>query len=193
MKIVTLELENFRGVEQARIMFNGRSAVIYGINGMGKSAILEVCNLLFSRIFKSLTSSDLGHDKDYQIREADIKIGADRTHIGMVLDLEGTEYTYTRSALRSGARTHAGKYLEKIAENMRRIYLGTYEPVMESDESDESEKEEKKNLVLNDCNMPIYATYGVNRYVIDRIDKAEKDEKLWGKMEAWSEDRKSVV
>lgn len=185
MKIVKLELINFRGIEEAEIEFDGNCAVIYGINGMGKSTILEACNLLFSRVFKALTASNLGRDRDYQIKESDIKAGEVSTRVKMEVDLGGRIYTYHRSAQRSGKRTHAGKFVEKIAEAMQDMYLGKYEVMVEDEESDESEREEKRIFVLNDQNMPIYATYGVNRYVTDQIDKIVKDEDLPGKLEAW--------
>lgn len=182
MKIVNLELTNFRGVGEAEIEFNGKSAIIYGINGMGKSTILHACNLLFSRIFKTLTSSNLGYAQDFQIMESDIKIGEDSAKIRMEMSLDGTNYWYSRGAERGGKRTHVGGAVREIAENFRQQYLGEYEVLEE--ETDESEGEQEPVLVLNDNNMPIYATYSVNRYVIDRFDKMEKDKALPGKMEA---------
>lgn len=64
-------------------------------------------------------------------------------------------------------------------------YLETYESV-EEEETDDTDKGAQKKLVLNRNNMPIYALYGVNRYVADRINnKLERDDKLFGKLEAW--------
>ena len=41
MEIQSLELTNFRGIAHANLTLDGKSAVIYGINGMGKSTILQ--------------------------------------------------------------------------------------------------------------------------------------------------------
>lgn len=57
--------------------------------------------------------------------------------------------------------------------------------VLEEEETDESDRESTRELVFNESNMPIYASYGVNRYVSDRRNKVlKKDIKLAGKLEA---------
>lgn len=69
MRIDKLQVHNFRGFSDTEIVLNGKDAIFYGINGMGKSSILDVCNLLFSRIMQEaaqdeqITASLLG-EKD---------------------------------------------------------------------------------------------------------------------------------
>ena len=185
MKIINLKIKNFRGIQEADVEFDGKSAIIYGINGMGKSTILHACNLLFSRIFKKLTESKLGHNQDFQIMESDIKIGEEKTYISMIIDLDGRAYKYNRSMDRGGKRLHSAAEVVKIAQDIRVNYLGKEEVVPSNEETDENEETQKKVLILDDHNIPIYATYSVNRYVTDRFDKFEKDSQLSGKMEAW--------
>lgn len=36
MRLDSIRLQNFRGIEDASIELNGKSAIIYGINGTGK-------------------------------------------------------------------------------------------------------------------------------------------------------------
>lgn len=115
MKLLNMKLNNFRGVEEVNIDFNGKSAIIYGINVMGKSTILHACNLLFSRIFKALTDSNLGYGRDFRIEESDIKIGEDNTRIDMKISLEGKKYDYHRIAERNGKRVHAKTDLKKLS------------------------------------------------------------------------------
>ena len=74
MEIQSLKLTNFRGIEQAELALDGKSAVIYGINGMGKSTVLQACSILFFRILNMLTESDLGSDGKVKIEDSDIKI-----------------------------------------------------------------------------------------------------------------------
>ena len=50
MKLNKIKIINFRGISDMEIEFDKRATVIYGINGMGKSAVLEACNILFSKI-----------------------------------------------------------------------------------------------------------------------------------------------
>jgi predicted ATP-dependent endonuclease of OLD family len=41
MNLQSLELNNFRGVSHAVLPFDGKSAVIYGINGMAGTALVN--------------------------------------------------------------------------------------------------------------------------------------------------------
>lgn len=185
MRLLNLKLSNFRGVEEVNIDFDGKSAIIYGINGMGKSTVLRACNLLFSRIFKVLTDSNLGYGQDFRIEESDIKIGEDKTRISMKISLEGEEYDYYRGAERNGKRVHSMSDLGKIEHDIERLYLGSFTSIKEDEQFDGNEETPREILILNKHDIPIYATYSVNRYVVDRFDKLEKDESLVGKMEAW--------
>ena len=45
MRIDKLQVHNFRGFSDTEIVLNGKDAIFYGVNGMGKSSILDVCNL----------------------------------------------------------------------------------------------------------------------------------------------------
>lgn len=94
MKLQSLELNNFRGVSHAILPFEGKSAVIYGINGMGKSTILQACNLLFFRIMCSITVSTLGSERVLQIEDSDIKIGEIFSKISMDVNIEEKNYHY---------------------------------------------------------------------------------------------------
>ena len=186
MEIQSLELTNFRGIAHANLTLDGKSAVIYGINGMGKSTILQACSVLFFRILSMLTASDLGSDTKVKIEDSDIKIGAQAARISMQLNIDHTVYSYFRSAEQNGRRIHSGMDAKRIVDQFRKLYVGQYMS-LEEEETDESdrEKESTRVLVFNESNMPIYASYGVNRYVADRRNKVlEKDINLAGKLEA---------
>lgn len=65
------------------------------------------------------------------------------------------------------------------------VLLAFHEAMLLMEETDESDRKSTRVLVLNNSNMPIYASYGVNRYVSDRRNKGlKKDIKLAGKLEA---------
>ena len=184
MEIQSLKLTNFRGIEQAELALDGKSAVIYGINGMGKSTVLRACSVLFFRILNMLTESDLGSDGKVKIEDSDIKIGAQTARISMQLNIDHTIYPYFRGAESNGKRIHLVGEAKRIVEQFRRLYVGQY-MVLEEEETDESDRESTRELVFNESNMPIYASYGVNRYVSDRRNIVlKKDIKLTGKLEA---------
>ena len=50
MRLKQIKLTNFRAIDDAIIEFDGKSTVIFGINGTGKSSILRSVNLLLSLI-----------------------------------------------------------------------------------------------------------------------------------------------
>lgn len=186
MEIQSLELTNFRGIAHANMTLDGKSAVIYGINGMGKSTILQACSVLFFRILSMLTASDLGSDSKVKIEDSDIKIGAQAARISMQLNIDHTVYSYFRSAEQNGRRIHSGMDAKRIVDQFRKLYVGQYMS-LEEEETDESDRERESTrvLVFNESNMPIYASYGVNRYVANRRNKVlEKDINLAGKLEA---------
>ena len=42
MKIRELKLRNFRGIKYLKLDFNEKSTVLFGINGVGKSSVLQI-------------------------------------------------------------------------------------------------------------------------------------------------------
>ncbi len=55
MKLKELHLTNFRGFEQLDIVFPNRLAVFMGVNGAGKSAVLEAICICFIQLVQGLT------------------------------------------------------------------------------------------------------------------------------------------
>ena len=60
MWIRKLEIENFRGIQNATVEFSERQTVFVGANGAGKSTIIESLALLFGRdrLVRNLTEHD---------------------------------------------------------------------------------------------------------------------------------------
>ena len=59
MKILSCNLENFRNIESARLRFEGDRIFFVGLNGQGKSNLLEALGLLHA--VRSFRTSDLRH------------------------------------------------------------------------------------------------------------------------------------
>jgi energy-coupling factor transporter ATP-binding protein EcfA2 len=55
MKLHTLNLANFRGFEQLEMSFEPDMTLIVGVNGVGKSSILQVLAALFTRALPEFT------------------------------------------------------------------------------------------------------------------------------------------
>ena len=106
---------------------------------MGKSSILDVCNLLFSRIMQEaaqdeqITASLLG--------EKDVKVGEEEAKITLFLEDQGNNFHYYRKRIQ-GKNLHNSKELKRVSEYMRKQYLGD---CLETEEEYEEAKEKWQN------------------------------------------------
>ena len=181
MRIDKLQVHNFRGFSDTEIVLNGKDAIFYGVNGMGKSSILDVCNLLFSRIMQEaaqdeqITASLLG--------EKDVKVGEEEAKITLFLEDQGNNFHYYRKRIQ-GKNLHNSKELKRVSEYMRKQYLGDCLETEEEYENDDTETPQKE-FTLNNENIPVYVFYGVDRY----NEKTRKLRRRYtgaaGKLDAW--------
>ena len=56
MRLEKLVLENFRAIGSAELELKGKSTVIFGNNGTGKSSILRSINLLYANIINQIVN-----------------------------------------------------------------------------------------------------------------------------------------
>ena len=56
MQIERLILYDFRGIHELELELNGKSTILYGINGVGKSSILAAVNLLYANIINKIVN-----------------------------------------------------------------------------------------------------------------------------------------
>lgn len=73
MEINRLRLRNFRGFKDAEFHFNPGMNLIVGINGAGKSTVLDALSIAFSKILPKLTVSD-SKDNRLSFKANDITI-----------------------------------------------------------------------------------------------------------------------
>ena len=181
MRIDKLQVHNFRGFSDTEIVLNGKDAIFYGVNGMGKSSILDVCNLLFSRIMQEAAQDE--QIKASLLGEKDVKVGEEETKITLFLEDQGNNFHYYRKRIQ-GKNLHNSKELKRVSEYMRKQYLGDYLETEEEYESDDTETLQKE-FILNDENIPVYVFYGVDRY----NEKTRKLRRRYtgaaGKLDAW--------
>ena len=145
MKINTLELNNFRSLHHIDIELDGKSTVIFGVNGTGKSSILKSINLLYANIINRIVNrKEL--KQSYALTLEDIQYGKKETKISAEFILEGEIIKYSRNMTRKdGNKGHDIANLKKIVESFQSKYF-----------SDESQD-----------NIPIFVNYGTNRLVLD--------------------------
>ena len=145
MKINRLELENFRSFDRAELQLDGKSTVIFGVNGTGKTSVLTGINLLYANIVNQIVNrKEL--KQNFNLELDDIKYGKTQTKIEADFDMEEQRITYHRSMVRkTGKRGHDLNALKNIVSLFHEKYI-------------DEEKQE---------NIPIFVNYGTNRLVLD--------------------------
>lgn len=180
MLIQKLKLKNYRGISDAELDFEGKSTIIYGINGMGKSTILDACNILFSKILNEVTYDE--QLRGLMIRQQDVRIGENTAEISAEISIEDKIFTYYRERL-GELNLNKKELLTKMADYIREQYVGD---VIDEEVDDSVEGQNK--LILNEKNIPIYVFYGVNRYMREERPLRRKYTGAGGKLEAWKDD-----
>lgn len=166
MIIEKLSLEDFRGIHKLELELHGKSTVLFGINGVGKSSVLAAVNLLYANIINRLVKQRF--KQSIKLEESDIKFGKAAARIEAVFRFgeEDQTYKYSRSIYRKGNPVSLSKELDSLVMHYKERYF--LEDMVDLD----------NNLIeiSETCNIPVFVNYGVNRLVIKtplRIRKTE--------------------
>lgn len=174
MHLQTLYLENYRGFANRDINFGGKSTVLFGVNGVGKSSILQGISALLAHMITRITSNQFpqkvfvsAEDVRYGSSVLSIHADVDFEHgasgfyhnfvskqlddpeslisqIPFVMGEHQLRYGFTYNKNTKARRTPKNNLL--VLDLFKALYLG---------------EENSKNL------MPVLVHYGVNRTVID--------------------------
>jgi predicted ATP-binding protein involved in virulence len=125
MRLKEIHLTNFRCFEQLDIELPTRLAVFIGVNGAGKTAILDAICLYFIQISSLITSSQVFEELVYETSD-DIKIGNEKTLLSFIseyLDFKKIEIdmsTFIGSGYGYGAamssKDDAGLFVNRFKE-----------------------------------------------------------------------------
>lgn len=166
MLIEKLYLNDFRGIHNLELNLQGKSTVLFGINGVGKSSILAAVNLLYANIINSIVKQRFKQSIKMEI--SDIKYGKASTQIRADFRFDDEEeiYSYSRYYYRKGHKINLSKELSYLVSHYEEKYI--VEDYIDSE----------NNIVISEeiKNMPIFVNYGVNRLVLKtplRIRKTE--------------------
>ena len=88
MKIKTVSLTGVRGFVHAEFTFRPGINLLVGINGVGKTTVLDALRVCLSAIFPEITAS---RNKRENFRLSDIKIGQESLDVTCVCEIEGKE------------------------------------------------------------------------------------------------------
>ncbi len=95
MKIDKLNLANFRGFEHLEISFEDDVTVIAGVNGVGKSSILQAIRTILSRAMPEFTPS---RSKPIYFTDDDIYSDKKALEVSLQLSIEKQKLTKPRTA-----------------------------------------------------------------------------------------------
>lgn len=97
MRINTLELTNVRGFTHAKLEFQPGFNLIVGINGVGKTTVLETLRVVMSHILKEVKSPIVTKES---FKKSDININTDQLHVNTSFTIDGHNYDfiYSKSA-----------------------------------------------------------------------------------------------
>jgi len=144
MIIKTLELTNFRGIASMALDFRPDINVLSGINGAGKSSVLDALAVLISRLIGRICSTE-GTGRFFT--EADIRNGFRETVARIEIAFRGEDVSW-----QVAKKTRASK--RQTITNLQELKR-LVEKVRESLED------------KSDTRLPVAVFYSVNRSVID--------------------------
>lgn len=167
MVIDKLYLNDFRGIHELELDLQGKSTVLYGINGVGKSSVLAAINLMYANIINRLVKQRF--KQSMKAEESDIKYKKAIAEVGADFRFEDEQdiFPYFLKIYRKGnAKLSLSKDLTYLVRHYEDLYIK------------EDQVDENNNLISTseDSNIPIFVNYGVNRLVLKtplRIRKKE--------------------
>ncbi|MEH2311667.1 MAG: AAA family ATPase [Nostoc sp.] len=145
MKVKRLKMQSFRGIGDLTLEFDETEPTVFiGINGVGKSSIIDCLAILLSRFTSSIQHST---SSGRVFREEDITNGQKETHNEITVSLNSEEAIWSLTKVHKGLSKDTNTNLSaitKVAENI------------------------KKDLsISNKLNIPVLVYYSTNRAVLD--------------------------
>lgn len=156
MVIDKLYLKDFRGIHDLEMDLHGKSTVLFGINGVGKSSILSAINILYANIINRIVKQRFKQSVKMEV--SDIKYGKASAQISVDLkfDDEPDIYRYSKIVYQKGIKLNLSKELDQLISHYEEKYIAGEEV---DSENNLLQTEETKNI-------PIFVNYGVNRLVL---------------------------
>jgi len=144
MKINALHINHFRGFKQLKLDFSKRTTVFVGINGVGKTALLDCLAILLSHPLNKIRSAT---GKGRTFIEWDINNDSNETWNSLIVSFAGKQVTWHLTKTRSGKKATKKtdlKEIELIVEQVQSTLENT-----------------------SNASIPLTVYYPVNRAVLD--------------------------
>jgi predicted ATP-binding protein involved in virulence len=155
MKLRQFQASGFRGLEKVDLIFDaGRTFAVVGVNGAGKTSILDGIAVALSRLEARIRTS---HGRGREIREDDVRVGSKRLDLRVEVDWQGRSASWHLEKVRWPQVASNGSSYESLGELADGIRAR-----IETNES---------------SSVPLMVFYPVNRSVVEiplRIRKPHK-------------------
>jgi len=186
MRVKRLKMQSFRGIGDLTLEFPvDEPTVFIGINGVGKSSILDCLAMLLSWLiaqvqfdpnargslmtrrngsFVTIRQAELA--EGFVFREEDIKNGENKTHNEIAISIDSQEVKWSLASVKTGRSTDENIKLEglyPVTKNLRYQWKASTE-----------------------ANIPLVVYYPVNRAVFD-ITLEIPSENLFNQMDAYEQ------
>ena len=146
MKMRAVHITGFRGVSEISLDFSERINVLTGVNGAGKSAVLDCVAILLSRLIGRIQSAT-GTGRFFSESDINNDRGVHETRSSISIQFRGEIVDWEMSKGRKGLRMHRVNGLEELRRHAEKLRFG-----LEENE---------------DATLPLAVYYPVNRAVLD--------------------------
>lgn len=152
MRLKELTVFGYKIFAEEKFVLDGKSTIIFGVNGVGKSTVLSAVNFL-NRVWVNRLNPAQG--KAFMSFSDDmITNGKSELLICGIIEIRGEEFRllrYHKKAKKNQRKSFPSYHKEDYAK-----FTGTFEQQFLADEA---------------VNMPIFVNYGTNRSVLDIPDR----------------------
>jgi predicted ATP-binding protein involved in virulence len=152
MKVLSLHLLNFRGIQELTVDFKERTTAFVGINGVGKSTILDALAIALSQLIWRINGNS---KKARSIALDDIRQGSEFARISVAVQLRGVEVQWAITKNRKG-----GQYPDALRKSDLDALSEATRKLVDEWERVESERHESFDL-------PLAVYYDVNRSALE--------------------------
>lgn len=148
MRLTDLYVQHFKGFESLELHLNGKSSVLFGVNGVGKSTVLSAINYLLWPVINRLNSAQ---SNTFRSLNADVvHTGSKSMDLVAGLDMNGKHFALQKDYIKAQPGKRPVSVAQKdMYDSIVKEFVAAYLPEGEP------------------RNMPIFVNYGTNRSVLD--------------------------
>lgn len=150
MKLESVHLKNFRAFKELKLDFHPNLNVIAGINGAGKTTILDICSIFMSHIISQIEKGT--SQRAIKINELDIFNKSNETSASAKFKDDFIKNDVNNFIVLNQTRIGFGKSKNNEIDALKKYAQFIQENILALEE---------------DYNIPLFAYYKINRVVLD--------------------------